>query len=65
VAGLDVLTDLDAVGAVLQDGSGRQLGLRDRDVVLGAEEDGFLGERVCCHGSPPRQLYRIARGGAG
>src|SRR5262249_16792702 len=53
VAGLDVLADLDPVGAVFQDGAGRQLGLGDGDVVLGAQDDRLLRERVCGHGKPP------------
>src|SRR4029079_9301414 len=53
VAGLDVLADLDPVGAVFQDGAGRQLGPGDRDVVLGAQDDRLLRERVCGHGKPP------------
>ena len=53
VARLDLLTDLDVGGAVLEDGAGRQTGLRDRDVVLGPQDDRFLRERVCRHGNPP------------
>ncbi len=53
VAGPDVLPDDDTRAVVLEDGAGRQLGLRDGDVVLGPQHDGAFGQGKGGHGNPP------------
>jgi hypothetical protein len=45
----DVLTGLDDSPSVLEERAGSDLGLGDRDVVLGAEDDRLVSERAGHH----------------
>ena len=54
VTGPDVLTNLDPAAVVLDDRSGRDVGLRDHHVVGGIEEDRLLSQRERRHALSPR-----------